>query len=763
MLRLGAASRSSDAERIRLETRITAEQLEIRLEACFAARQRLVHALAHYPWQSQQQLLSGWVLRAGALVPLYTGVQALNYVDPQGVIRVVYPTETNGPAFNADLRRNPNASVVSALARAESTHEMARTDIVELLQGGMGFALYHAIEGPDDELLGFVNGVFRVEALMDTCLPEAKLQEHFAFALMEGERTFFEKTDPRATGPSPYEVELAIDVTDAPWRFRFAPLASYLEDTDSILEELWIGFGVLLVALLSLAFRYILLKQRDIEESEDKYRLLVENQTDLVVKVNMAGEFQYISPSYCEMFGKTEDELLGKAFMPLVHEDDRELTARSLERLHRPPHTAYHEQRAMTAQGWRWLAWSNRAVLDDKGEMVGITAVGRDVTEIKRLEERVAHSQKMRAMGELAGGITHDFNNLLQVIHGNIEFLLLDDKHDTATRESLEQVRKVAGRAMQLTQTLATLSRQDVARPEVFDVNAFMQDLHELLGHTLPASVHLEVSLADDALPVFGDRSQIEQVLLNLCFNARDAIDSTGRILLTTRKETLSPAALGSHAQLEPGDYVLITVEDDGHGIEPELLPRIFDPFFTTKGKGTGTGLGLANSYSIVEQHDGMITVDSTPGQGSRFTVYLPLAAGDVATSKPVAPVAVSPAANRGKLVLVADDNAQLLKLTCRVLQAAGFETCAAATGRKALDLYTARQDEICLLILDLVMPDLGGQEVAEAVRRMSGDVKILFVSGYVPERTLRTLNEPIVKKPYSLDALIDTVNDLLR
>jgi PAS domain S-box-containing protein len=760
VLRLGIADKNNDAERIRLETGITAEQLELRLESCFDARAALVRTLAGHPWQSREEVNAHWGDHASSLLPLYTGVQALNYIDPDGVIRAIYPVEPNRAALDANLRQNPNASVVRALDQATASGATARTDIIELLQGGKGFALYRAIPAVDGQPVGFVNGVFRVEALMNSCLPEGRLRQNFAFALIDADTVFYERADPRAAGPSPYHVDLDIDVTGAPWRFTIAPLISYLEATDDSLGEIWVGLGVVLTILLTLAFRFALIKQRDITAREEEYRLLVENQTDLVVKVNMQGQFQYISPSYCEMFGKREDELLGKAFMPLVHEDDRESTARSLERLHRPPHTAYHEQRAMTKHGWRWLAWSNRAVLDDNGEMVGITATGRDVTDIKRLERRVAHSEKMRAMGELAGGITHDFNNLLQVILGNIEFLLQDSKHDAETRTALESVRDIGLRAMTLTKQLSTLSRQEVARPKVFDINALLRELEKLLGHTLPASVGLAVTTADATLPVYGDRSQLEQVLLNLCFNARDAIESNGHIRLRASQQTIDDPRLGPDPRLGAGEYVVITVEDDGRGMAAEMLPRIFDPFFTTKETGTGTGLGLANSYSIIEQHDGTITVDSTPGEGSSFSVYLPLTTleaseADVASETP-AP------ANTGQLVLVVDDNPMLRDLACKVLERAGYETCTAEDGIQALELYKARKDEIRLLMLDLVMPNMGGQEVAAAVREISDDVRILFVSGYAPEQTAQDLNEPMLRKPYTIKELMAVLDELL-
>lgn len=762
VLLLGIAGNRKDDARIVLETRITAEQVRIRLESCFDSRDRLVQTLADYPWRSRAEVTDSWGIRAGTLLPLDSGVQALNYVDQDGVIRVIFPVESNRPALNARLRDNANPSVVSALRAAENSNRMTRTDIVELLQGGKGFALYQKILSEDGEALGVANGVFRVQNLMDSCLPEGRLRDHFAFAFRESDVAFYEQTDPLADGPSPYRVSLPIDVPGSPWSLEFAPLRAYLDATNSIVDEVWILLGLLLTTLLTLATRTVLIKQQDLEESEDKYRLLVENQTDLVVKVDPQGRFQYISPSYCEMFGKSEDELLEKAFLPLVHEDDRELTNRSLESLKSAPHTSYHEQRAMTKNGWRWLAWSNTAVLDERGEIAAITAVGRDVTEIKSLEQNIAHSQKMKAMGETAGGITHDFNNLLQVILGNVEFLLLESKHDEETREALEQVKNVVERGMSLTKKLSTLSRQEITRPEVFDINAFAREIMGLLKHTLPASAKLSLGLSSESLPVLGDRAQLEQVLLNLCFNARDAIDSNGHISIGTSRKTLDSRSLGSQPNLQPGDYVMITVEDDGGGIDPGIVPRIFDPFFTTKVAGTGTGLGLANCYSIIEQHHGMILVGSSPDDGTCFTIYLPLTDASVEQPEEDGPVVPVPVETRGKLILVADDNPQLLKLTCRILENAGFDTLGAANGTQALDLFEAHRDKICLIVMDLVMPEMGGQEVADRVRELCDDVKILFVSGYVPEPLADSVKDTIIRKPYTIEVLIGAVNETL-
>ncbi len=501
-----------------------------------------------------------------------------------------------------------------------------RTDIVELLQSGKGLAYYKQIVSPTGEPLGFVNGVFRLAELMDSCLSEQPMRNRFVFRLSENsDQVFFEQPATGLQLATAHTVSTEINLTGASWKLEFSPSAEYLASEQASLDVGWALLGLSLVLLLSALYRALLIKQIVLKESEDKYRLLVENQSDMVVKINTVGQFLYVSPSYCRMFGKLEEELLGQQFLPLVHEADRELTSRSLASLLQPPHNSYHEQRAMTKQGWRWLAWSNTAVLDRAGKVEAITAVGRDVTEVKHLEARVAQAQKMQAIGNMAGGISHDFNNLLQVMLGNNDFLIQREGNDKELQEELNQMGRVIERAMVLTGKLSTLSRQEMTTREIFDINAFVKELLTLLQRTLPGGIRLAFTAAASALYVKADKTQLEQVLLNLCFNARDALAGEGVINISLGTSVLQQTLSGDGELVAPGKFVCIRVEDNGTGITPEVLPRIFEPFFTTKSKGSGTGLGLANCYSIIRQHQGEILVDSAVGTGSVFMVYLPL------------------------------------------------------------------------------------------------------------------------------------------
>jgi PAS domain S-box-containing protein len=478
----------------------------------------------------------------------------------------------------------------------------------------------------------------------------------------------------------------------------------------------------------------LLRRQEALEESRARYQLLVENLTDLVVKVDPQGRLLFVSPSYCEVFGKTEDELLGQEFPPLVHEADRAATPEAMKALHRPPHRAYMEQRAMTRDGWRWYAWADTAVLDDAGEVVAIVGVGRDITRRKELEEQLLQSQKLQAIGQLAGGIAHDFNNILQAMQGYVEFLLEDLADRPDVHDDLTSIGRSIDRARDLTRQLLAFGRQQVLAPAVHDLGAIVEDLLPLVQRLLGEGIELRFDRVADPVPVHADRGQLEQVLLNLCVNARDAMGDTGVIAIVAGRRPIDGPGDGEQARLEPGTYAVLDVADSGAGIAPELLGRIFEPFFTTKDVGAGTGLGLATVYGIVRQHGGVVTVDSEVGRGSRFRVVLPLAEGDV-TGPPEEEI---PEVLGGhETVLVVEDEIPVRDLTVRVLERAGYRVLTASDGQDAVMRHTV-EPRIDLIVMDVIMPRMGGREAARQIRLREPAARILFVSGFAQRESGR-------------------------
>ena len=499
--------------------------------------------------------------------------------------------------------------------------------------------------------------------------------------------------------------------------------------------------------------------------SEEKYRLLVENQTDLVVKMDVEGRFLFVSPSYCRMFGKTEAELLGSTFMPLVHEDDREMTARAMEALHRPPHTASMEQRALTALGWRWLAWADTAVLDDAGRVVEIVGVGRDVTDRRQVEDRLRQSEKLEAIGRLAGGVAHDFNNQLTGILGNAEYLEAALARDPELAEAARSVREAAVRSGRLARQLLAFARKEPARAVEVDVHQVVEDVVELLSRSIDKRIALRARL--DAAPslIRGDRDRLHAALLNLALNARDAMPDGGALAFETRSVELGDDACAAGPfQLAPGPHLELRVRDSGVGLSDSARAHLFEPFFTTKPIGKGSGLGLAEVYGTVQAHRGAVTVQSAPGAGTTFTILLPVPpeasreAGDGGTVREAEDGA------RALRVLLVDDELNVRRSLGLLLRTGGHSVVECAGGGEAVERHRAERGDVDVVILDMMMPDMTGREVFARLRAEDPRIPVIVSSGYSggadadadalrSERGVFFLN-----KPYTTDQLERTL-----
>jgi PAS domain S-box-containing protein len=763
ILPLAAAINRAEAQRILGETTITRDQIALRIQSCIDARTRPVQALARHPWANVEQLQQEWRVRADTLYGMYDSILALNLIDADWRITIIHPEDQNSVALGFDLHEHPSPSVPASLALAEASPELVRSDILDLLQGGTGFALYQRISDSAGNTVGFADGVFRLDELMQTCLSAEALEGRFGFQLSEpGGAAFWSLPSSDTALIADYTSSTDFDVLGRPWTLQISPTQSWLDSQYNRFNQLWSALSLGLVAALALLLRSLMLKHSKLERSEHQFRLLVENQSDLVVEVNAVGEFSYVSPSFCRLFGKREEDFLGSHYRSCIHEDDRELVQQSLAKLARPPHTCYHEHRAATKDGWRWLAWSNTAVLDELGTISAITAVGRDVTELRQMEARASHAEKMSALGNLASGVSHDFNNILHVVLANIEFLMLDYPEDAGLQTELKSISQTLERAMSLVSRLASLSRQDPLRKDSIDLNEFVAEVLALLRRTLRPSISLHFEPAPQPLVVYGDKSQLEQVLLNLCFNARDSIVGTGNIRV--RLQQSQAPQLRPEGQLAASAYACISVSDDGSGIPADVLPKIFEPFFTTKTPGNGTGLGLANCSSIIKQHLGDITVSSVPGAGSEFQLFLPLL--EKRSSNPQrgaadARDAASALPEPHGSILVVDDDPEILRLTAALLRNAGFDTLIATNGEEALQQLALHRDDIVLVLMDVLMPVLGGLEAAERMHSERPELPVLLMSGYTPD-TSKSGGQRLLRKPFTRETLLDTVATVL-
>jgi nitrogen-specific signal transduction histidine kinase/CheY-like chemotaxis protein len=389
-----------------------------------------------------------------------------------------------------------------------------------------------------------------------------------------------------------------------------------------------------------------------------------------------------------------------------------------------------------------------------------------DITERRQLGEQLRQSQKMEAIGQLAGGVAHDFNNILTVIHGHASLLLVDKSMSKSAARSAQQIAQAAERAAGLTRQLLTFSRRQVMQPKRLDLNEVVSNMTMMLGRILGEDIALQLNYWPHPAFILADASMIEQVLLNLVVNARDAMPKGGQLVVKITTSRIDEDRQPYQPESRPGEFVCLAVTDTGCGIKPEDLRRIFEPFFTTKEVGKGTGLGLATVYGIVNQHKGWIEVDSEPGKGSSFRVFLPAAKETAAVQ---AEAKAAPAAVRGgsETILVVEDEVAVRELVCSVLGSHGYKILHAETGVKALEIWQANKRKIDLLLTDLVMPDrLNGRELAEKLRAERPRLKVIFTSGYSADVVGKDLvlqrGLHYLQKPYDPRKLALTVRDCL-
>ncbi|HET7229654.1 MAG TPA: PAS domain S-box protein [Longimicrobium sp.] len=506
---------------------------------------------------------------------------------------------------------------------------------------------------------------------------------------------------------------------------------------------------------------------------ERHFRSLIENAHDIITVLEGDGDVRFVSPSVERTLGYARERLAGVYLFELVHPDDVPAVLEVFDRAIRSPgEPQWLEFRIRHAGGsYRVLEAICTSLLHDPA-VAGIVVNSRDVTDRRNAEEalrlsqqQLLQAQKMDAVGRLAGGVAHDFNNLLTAIRGNAELLLFDIPAGDPRREDVEEIRKAADRAAALTRQLLAFSRRQVLQPRVLDLNDVVQEMERMLRRLIGEDVELVTRLAPGVEQVRADPGQVEQVVLNLAVNARDAMPGGGKLIVETANAELDEEMKRTHPYVVPGRYVMLCVSDTGQGMDPETRERAFEPFFTTKPAGRGTGLGLSTVYGIVKQSGGFIWLDSELGRGTRVRIYLPPVAAPAAPA-PVAAGASPPRQGRGT-VLLAEDEVTVRRLAVRVLRRGGFTVLEAGDGEEALSVAHDHPGPLDLLVTDLVMPRLGGRELAGRLRAARPGIPVVYVSGYAEEAVQRDgVLDPgarFLPKPFTAEQLIDAVHAALR
>ncbi|MDX6385707.1 MAG: two-component system, cell cycle sensor histidine kinase and response regulator CckA, partial [Blastocatellia bacterium] len=398
------------------------------------------------------------------------------------------------------------------------------------------------------------------------------------------------------------------------------------------------------------------------------------------------------------------------------------------------------------------------------GDIIGCIGLAVDVTERKALEIEMRHAQRMEAVGRLAGGIAHDFNNLLTVITGYTDLTLLRLDPTDPRRNNLDEVNKACERAAGLIRQLLAFSRKQVLKPEVLNLNATVSEMNQMMGPLIGEDVELVVELDPDLGRVKADSGQIEQLIANLAVNAKDAMPSGGKLCISTSNMVLDEAIAGNFELVPAGPYVLLTVSDTGHGMDPETVRHIFEPFFTTKEIGKGTGLGLSTVYGIVKQSGGYVSVASEVGRGTTFRIYLPQVEEEV--DKIETRPRLSALLPGKETVLLVEDDTQLRSIAAMALEMSGYDVLTAANGAEALLLCERFSSRIDLLLTDMVMPLMGGQELSNRLLKLRPGTRVLYMSGYsenaIVHHGAMEQGTDFIEKPFSVEALTRKTREVL-
>jgi len=552
--------------------------------------------------------------------------------------------------------------------------------------------------------------------------------------------------------PSRYEVKVVAQDGQERW----------VDLTAAVIE--FEGEPAILVTAFDITERK--LAEEAVQRSEANYRSLVDNSPFGIYRATLDGQFLAVNPALVQMLGyESAAEVLRLNLGTDIYCDPAE-RQQHIETYWRQEHFEGVEARWKEKDGTPMtVLLAGRPVRDPQGRVAFVEVMAEDVTEKRVLEQQLRQAQKMEAVGRLAGGIAHDFNNLLMVIGGHCEMLRKRLGADHPLDRNAAEVQKAAERAAALTQQLLAFSRKQMVQPTVLDLNEVVGDMESMLRRLIGEHIELLTTLTPGLGHVKADRGQIEQVILNLALNARDAMPKGGKLILETADTELDEVYAHQHPGAQAGSYVMLAVSDSGVGMDKDTQAHIFEPFFTTKETGKGTGLGLATVYGIVKQSEGYIWAYSEPGQGSTFKVYLPRVEEEVEETGPSVPVAAS---TRGtETILVVEDEEPLRKLVREFLEASGYRALEAGSGTEALGLAEKFEGPIHLLMTDMVMPGMSGRDLAKRLTASRPEIKVLYMSGYTNDAILHQRGfrpgRLFLQKPFTLDTLANKLREVLQ
>lgn len=497
-------------------------------------------------------------------------------------------------------------------------------------------------------------------------------------------------------------------------------------------------------------------RTKELSISEQWYRSVFDNATDGIVVMDKDGKILNVNQRACELHGFDKDKLIGINIGLLEVSDNKEIFDERMSRILNGESLVFESEHYRRDGSRVYLEISSK-LIDIGGESY-IQSFYRDITEKKKIQEQLMHSQKMESIGTLAGGVAHNFNNILTAILGHAELLVEYSNLDDTSKERVRNIESSARKAGVMVSKLLSFARRD--RSEVLPLNLHdvINDTVKLLEGVLDKRIGIKMELSNNLPVVEGDPNQLEQVIMNLIVNARDAMPNGGLITIKTSMVEVKKSIFDMPGYIQPGRYVLLTISDTGHGIPREIINRIFEPFFTTKERGKGTGLGLAMVYGIIKDHKGYISVESEVGKGSTFDVYLPVS--DKTIYRAIMPQLISVEGH--ETILVVDDEEDVLNFIMDLLKSHGYNVLSANNALSAIDIFKNFAGSIQLVITDIVMPLMEGRELIRNLKRIKPDIKIVVVSGYSDETIDKTLIDAFLRKPFEGSHLLSKVRQLL-
>ncbi len=513
--------------------------------------------------------------------------------------------------------------------------------------------------------------------------------------------------------------------------------------------------------------------EKRIKKSEAKYRAVVEDQSEFIIRFDEQGKITFLNKSYARFRDCDTPDLIGKQFLDCDDKKEKEIFSQLKKELSpEKPVLRKTIKTRLSNQSVKWIDWSYRAMFDDKNLFLGYQAVGRDITEKKQAEfdrdqiqKQFFQAQKMEVIGRLAGSIAHDFNNLLTAINGYTDLAITKLNSDHPACKDLETIRETAEKAEILIRQLLGFSRKQIVRREVIDIHQKIEKLDKLLSQMIGSDVHIQKSIFSESLYAKVDPNQFDQILINLVVNAKDAIEGKGKILITTNRSKI-PQKFDSKKEIDPAkSYVKISVIDDGSGMTDDTMQKIFEPFFTTKEKDKGTGLGLATVFSIVQQNEGFVDVESGVGAGSKFHIYF--AEEEKIVDAVKIPEAKEKKATEKRSILVVEDEVNLRDLMLDILEETPHHVISARNAVNALEMIEARKPKLDMLITDIQMPEMNGYELAKKMKIIYPELIILFVSGHTDHQKIRQeISEnkvDFLQKPFNYDSFIKKIELILK